>query len=155
MQRPEVVELFERQGVFSRVELASRFEVYSEQYVLAIEVEARLALHIARTQIYPVAMRYLSDLVQSQKVQAEAGLNPSAEIQNNCAALIAKMQESATALESAAENPPHGTNEHMRHCADTVLPLLEQLREAVDGLEGVVDDNLWPLPTYQEMLFMR
>lgn len=155
MQRPEVVELFDRHGVLTPVELASRFEVYAEQYVLAIEVESRLALHIARTQIYPVAVRYLSELVQSQKVLAEAGLNPSAEVQNNCAALIANMQESAKALESAVENPPHGTNEHMRHCADTVLPLLEQLRAAVDGLEGVVDDNLWPLPTYQEMLFMR
>ena len=62
LQRQEVRELFERQGVLSPVELESRFEVYAEQYVLAIEVEAKLALQIARTQVYPAAVRYLGEL---------------------------------------------------------------------------------------------
>jgi glutamine synthetase len=43
----------------------------------------------------------------------------------------------------------------MRHCADTLLPLMHKIREAVDGLETLVDDKTWPLPTYQEMLFVR
>jgi glutamine synthetase len=43
----------------------------------------------------------------------------------------------------------------MRYCADTLVPLMAELREVVDGLEALVDDNLWPLPTYQEMLFVR
>jgi glutamine synthetase len=58
-------------------------------------------------------------------------------------------------LQAAVEHPPHGTEAHMRHCADTLVPLMASLREAVDGLEALVDDNLWPLPSYQEMLFIR
>ena len=63
--------------------------------------------------------------------------------------------ELSGALESAISNAPHGTIAHMRYSADTLMPLMHQLREAVDGLEAVVDDNLWPLPSYQEMLFFR
>jgi len=62
LQRPEIRELFERQGVLSPLELESRFEVYAEQYILAIEVEAKLVLRMARTQIYPVVMGYMETL---------------------------------------------------------------------------------------------
>jgi glutamine synthetase len=58
-------------------------------------------------------------------------------------------------LQAAIANPPHGTEAHMRYCADTLVPLMAELRQVVDGLEALVDDNLWPLPTYQEMLFVR
>ena len=50
---------------------------------------------------------------------------------------------------------PHGATAHMRHCADQLMPLMAELRAAVDGLETLVDDAAWPLPTYQEMLFVR
>ena len=58
-------------------------------------------------------------------------------------------------LQAAIDNPPHGTEAHMRFSADTLMPLMGELRGVVDGLEALVDDNLWPLPTYQEMLFVR
>jgi glutamine synthetase len=58
-------------------------------------------------------------------------------------------------LESAIAQPPHGTEAHLHYSADTLVPLMAELREVVDGLEALVDDNLWPLPTYQEMLFVR
>ena len=58
-------------------------------------------------------------------------------------------------LEEALHHPPHDVHGHMRHCADTLMPLIDTLRSAVDGLEAVVYDADWPLPSYQEMLFMR
>ena len=74
LERPEIRDLFERQSVLTPVELESRFEVYAEQYILAIEVEARLALRIARTQIYPAVMAYLQRLTGSLKDQEALGL---------------------------------------------------------------------------------
>ena len=79
----------------------------------------------------------------------------SSETQHKVASLSAKLMELSSALESAISNAPHGTIAHMRYSADTLMPLMHELREAVDGLEALVDDNLWPLPSYQEMLFIR
>jgi glutamine synthetase len=155
LQRPEIRELFERQGVLTPVELESRFEVYAEQYILAIEVEARLVLRIARTQIYPVVMQSLEKLSRSLRDQENLGLPPDRSIAGKIAALNQQLLEQATALEQALLHPPHNTHGHLRHCADSLMPLIGQVRAAVDGLEALVEDDLWPLPTYQEMLFVR
>lgn len=78
LQRPQIRELFERQGVLSPLELESRFEVYAEQYILAIEVEAKLVLRMARTQIYPVVMAYLETLTRSLRDRNNWGSTPTA-----------------------------------------------------------------------------
>ena len=155
LRRPEVRELFERQGVLSAVELESRFAVYAEQYALAIEVECKLALQMARTQVYPAAVRYLSELASALQEQQAMGLQPSLTVRNQIGELLHKLNNGCDALEQALEATPHDTEAHIRHCASQLMPLLGELRSAVDGLEGVVDDNLWPLPSYQEMLFIR
>jgi glutamine synthetase len=79
----------------------------------------------------------------------------SSATQTKVASLSVKLMEISDALESAVANAPHGTLAHMRYSSDTLMPMLHQLREAVDGLEALVDDNIWPLPSYQEMLFVR
>jgi glutamine synthetase len=155
LQRPEIRELFERQGVLTPVELESRFEVYSEQYILAIEVEARLVLRLARTQIYPVAMEVLERLSRSLREQEQLGLPVDRSVAAQVAGLNQQLLQHCAALEQALHNPPHDSHGHQRHCADTLLPLMGRVREAVDGLEASVDDDLWPLPTYQELLFVR
>jgi len=155
LERPEVAELFERQGVLSRVELQSRYEVYAEQYILAIEVEAKLALRMARTQIAPAVQAALGDLASSLAERKAAGLTTDSRLAERIAGLEGEMLNQIDALEQALANPPHGSAAHMGHCADVLLPTMLQLRQAVDALEVLVDDSLWPLPTYQEMLFVR
>jgi glutamine synthetase len=155
LKRDNVRELFERTGVLTAVELESRYEVYSEQYILAIEVEAKLAVQIARTQVYPAAMRYLGELAGSLQLQSSMGLQVSPDTQQQVAAHSQALMDVAGQLQDAIDHPPHGTEAHVRHCADVLLPLMGRLRQAVDGLEALVDDNLWPLPSYQEMLFLR
>ena len=155
LERPEIRDLFQRQGVLTPVELESRFEVYAEQYILAIEVEARLAVRIARTQIYPVVMQSLERLSRSLRDQEAIGIQTDRGLAATIADLNSKLVHRASALEEALTHPPHDTHGHLRHCADTLMPLIGSLREAVDGLEALVDDDLWPLPTYQEMLFVR
>jgi glutamine synthetase len=132
--------------VLTPVELESRYEVQSEQYVLAVEVEARLAVQIARSQVYPAAVNYLGKL-------AQAGVGGA--IAEGVASLAEQLVTTSGALQNALDNPPHGSEAHMRHCADTLLPQMLEVRKAVDALEALVDDDLWPLPSYQEMLFVR
>jgi glutamine synthetase len=155
LARPAIRELFERTGVLTPVELQSRFEVYAEQYILAIEVEAKLAVQIARTQVYPAAMRYLGELAESLKLQSSLGMEVSPETSRQVASFCQQLMDLSGQLQTALDQAPHGTEAHLRHCADTLVPLMDQLRTSVDGLETLVDDNLWPLPSYQEMLFVR
>ncbi|MFZ9319377.1 MAG: glutamine synthetase III, partial [Vulcanococcus sp.] len=156
LKREAIRELFSRQKVLSPVELESRFEVYAEQYCLAIEVEARLAVRIARTQLYPAVSAYLGELAGSLQEQEAIGLTPSKALAQQIAALNQQLLDRAAALESALAATPHGGAEaHMRHCADQLMVRMGELREAADALEVLVDDTAWPLPTYQEMLFVR
>ena len=155
LERPEVADLFERQGVLSRVELQSRYEVYAEQYILAIEVEAKLALRMARTQIQPAVQGSLGDLSGSLMEQKSLGLPIDTSLVEQISSLNKDLQDQSVVLEQALNNPPHGSAAHMRHCAEILLPIMLKLRQAADNLELLVDDDRWPLPTYQEMLFIR
>jgi glutamine synthetase len=155
LERAEIRELFERQGVLTPLELESRFGVYTEQYILAIEVEGRLALRIARTQIHPVVTTFLERLASSIREQEALGLSTDRGVLQQVAQLNQQLVQRCGALEGALQGAPHELHGHLRHCADTLMPLMGQLRETVDGLEGLVDDDLWPLPTYQELLFVR
>jgi len=155
LQRPEIRALFERTGVLSAVELESRFEVYAEQYNLAIDVEARLVLRVARTQIYPAVMASLEQLAGSIAVQESLGLVVDRSLLEQMAALTQQLLSACEGLQEALEATPADAHQHLRHCADVLLPLMSGVRGAVDALEMLVDDEQWPLPTYQEMLFQR
>ncbi len=120
-----------------------------------VEVEARLSLRMARTQIYPAVMSALNQLACSLRDQESLGLSTDRSMAEQMAALNQQLLQHCQALEAAIANPPHGVEQHLRYCAETLLPLMGQIRAAADGLEALVDDSLWPLPTYQEMLFLR
>jgi glutamine synthetase len=155
LQRPEIRALFDRTGVLSAVELESRFEVYAEQYNLAIDVEVKLVLRIARTQIYPAVMASLEQLAGSIAVQESLGLVVDRSLLEQMAALTQQLLSACEGLQEALEATPADAHQHLRHCADVLLPLMSGVRGAVDALEMLVDDEQWPLPTYQEMLFQR
>ena len=107
------------------------------------------------TTVFPAASAYLSELAGSIQEQEAIGLNPSRALAQQIAGLNAQLLDRCTALEAALGEAPHGAEAHMRHCADRLMPLMGDLRAAVDDLETLVDDAAWPLPTYQEMLFVR
>ena len=155
LQRPEIRALFERTGVLSAVELESRFEVYAEQYNLAIDVEAKLVLRMARTQIYPAVMASLEQLAGSISMQESLGLVVDRSLLEQMAALTQQLLSACEGLQEALAATPADAHQHLRHCADVLLPLMSGVRGAVDTLEVLVDDEQWPLPTYQEMLFQR
>ncbi|WP_372881772.1 glutamine synthetase III [Psychromonas sp.] len=151
-----VIDLFKNTKVLSPVELESRYEVYAEQYILSLEVEAKLVVDLATTRIYPAATSYLSELGLTSSSIANLGI----QLDNSVAAAIAAetnamMAAVAKLNEALATHDFADTEAHMRFCADVIRGLMDQVRQHADALEGLVADELWPLPKYQEMLFIK
>ena len=151
-----IEELFTRMGVLTPVELESRFDVYAEQYLLAIEVEAKLVVSMAKTIIYPAAVRYLSELSLAIANAAAIGIEMDKERAQTVSNLIKLLMDGVSKLsEAMAKDDFDSIEEHMQYSAQTIRPLMDKVREYADTLEGEVADNFWPLPTYQEMLFVK
>ena len=151
-----IEELFEKTGVLSPVELKSRFEVYAEQYVLSIEVEAKLVIDMAKTAIYPAAMRHLADIAATVAGLEEMGINLNQDNIKLVAELTNSLTTKVSKLASALAKEDFSTIEkHMKYSSSTLRSLMDDVRADVDALEAEVADDLWPLPTYQEMLFIK
>jgi glutamine synthetase len=151
-----IEDLFTKTGVLTPVELESRFEVYAEQYILSIEVEAKLVVSMAKTIIYPAAVEYLSKLSSTIASLTGLGIEMEKESAKKVAELINSMVVATRQLSAAMEKHEFSTTEEqMQYCAKTLRPLMDEVRKYADALEGEVADSFWPLPTYQEMLFVK
>ncbi|HTL89215.1 MAG TPA: glutamine synthetase III [Leptolyngbya sp.] len=156
LKDPMIEELFDRLGVLTPVELESRFDVYAEQYIQSIEVEAKLVVSMAKTIIYPAAVRYISDLATAIANLGNIGITIEKATAEKVAALIQSMTDHVSKLSAAMDKHDFETiEEQMQYCAKTIRPLMDQVREYADALEGEIADDLWPMPTYQEMLFVK
>jgi glutamine synthetase len=150
LNAPETVKLFDKYGVLTPRELRSRYEIYVEQYVKTVLVEAKLVVKIGKTIILPAAIRYSAELATASSVSA-----PAKKLLGEVTGLSEKLDSSLTSLEKALAHESSGVEAEAKHLKDEVLPLMLSVRGAADALEGVVADDLWPLPTYQEMLYIR
>ncbi|MGB5199947.1 MAG: glutamine synthetase III [Sedimenticolaceae bacterium] len=151
-----VKQLFESTGVLSPVELESRYEVYTEIYIMSIAVEAKLVIEMAKTIIYPAAMRYLAELADTDAAVGAMGItldrSTAKTIAENANAMMAKVAELNAA---SVREDFDSTDEHMQFCAKTIRPLMDQVRVYADVLEAELADEQWPLPKYREMLFIK
>ena len=140
------VQVFEQYNVLNERELEARFEVAVEQYSTKLNIEAETAASMARTMILPAAVRYLAEC-------KEAGMTSLAsELKSSADEFVKRLRvlEKANASHPAAEGLKEA--EYMR---DKVIPAMDKTRETADKLEGLVADDLWPLPKYSEMLFIK
>jgi glutamine synthetase len=142
----QTVTAFETYDVLSKRELESRYEVWLEQYITNANIEAETAEAIARTLILPAALRYLA-LIDQAEVSSLAG-----EVRPLLDELIAEIGKLADA--NAYPDGVEGL-ELAVYARDNQLAAMASLREAADKLEKVVPDDLWPLPKYSEILFVR
>jgi glutamine synthetase len=151
-----IEELFDRTGVLSPVELESRYEVYAEQYLLSIEVEAKLVISMAKTTIYPAAMKYLSNLTNTmaslKNIGIEVDVTPVKKVAELADAMMAEVYKLSDAI---SKHDFDSTKDHLQYYAKTVRSLMDEVRKYADSLEAEIADELWPLPTYQEMLFIK
>ena len=156
MKTPEVVNIFAKYNVLSERETLSRYEVYAEQYLKTINVETNLMLEISRTMIFPAAIRYQSELATSLANLKAVGIETDADTLTYLTRLIAKLQAAIKDLAEKKAAADHSDFEAASNeCRDVIIPSMTALRAVVDELETVVADDHWPLPTYQEMLFMK
>jgi glutamine synthetase len=144
----QTVKVFGDYDVLSERELHSRYDVFTEQYAVKLNIEAETAASIARTMILPAAIRHLVLL-------KEAGITAAAE---ETQGLVDELWSAIQALEKANEADNQPDDEPMKwaeYMRDTVIPAMIGVRTVADRLEGIVADDLWPLPKYSEMLFIR
>ena len=151
----ESVALFKKYKVLSKKELESREEIYFEIYNMKINVEATLTTRIAKTQILPAAFRYLTEVAGAAEEVIDLGIDFATELPATLAGLIQDLESSIKSLECARTKEFKTEHATAKHNKDVVIPAMNAVRDAADALELVVADDLWPLPTYQEMLFIK
>jgi glutamine synthetase len=155
LDTPEAKALFAKYDVLNERELKSRYEVYLEQYELSVVVEAKSTLEMAKTMLLPAAMRYQSELASTAANLKAIGYDADTTVLDLVTSSIADLLAGIATLESGLAHEGHDTTlEGAAHVAATLLPAMLSVRAAADALEDVVADDLWPLPTYQEMLFI-
>jgi glutamine synthetase len=130
-------------------------DVKFEQYIKEVNVEAALTAEIARTMIYPAAVRYQNELAATAANLKAVGLKADTAVLEEVSQLISCLTESVAELQDATEHEGHDILAEASHIRDAVLPAMNAVRSYADQLEGLVADDLWPLPTYQEMLFIK
>ena len=152
---PEIVELFTKYNVLSEAELKSRQEIYLEQYAKVITTEANLVIRMARTVIFPAAMRYQGELAATCESLKAIGHDFKMATLEDVTAKLRSMQEEVDTLEKLLAHEAGDTQAHATYMCEKILPAMLAIRGYADALESVVADDRWPLPSYQEMLFIR
>ncbi len=156
--RKDTIELFTKYKVYSEKELTSRFNILAEAYVKAIDIEAKTALLMARTMILPAALRYQREVGESIASAKAAGASSPGGLEA-FGTLVSSINDLTRAIASLEKNHGHHHDGdafvHAKHMKEHVLPAMLEVRKAADKLEGMVSDDLWPLPTYREMLFIK
>jgi glutamine synthetase len=142
------VTLFKKYGVLSKRELESREEVFLEQYAVKLNIEAETAASIARTQILPATVRYLNELRMAGLDELIEEIEPAVKELH----FALRALEDANLKDNQDDSSPIRWANYMR---DRVVPAMEDVREVADRLEGLIPDELWPLPKYSEMLFIK
>ena len=162
---PETVRMFTDMNVLSKGELEARLEIKQETYTKKVQIEARIFGDICLNHIIPVATKYQSQLIDNvHKVKEIFPAETADRLSANNVSLIEQISAHSSYITENVErlidarrvaNKLASEREKAIAYHDTVAPLLEEIRYHVDKLELIVDDELWPLPKYREMLFIR
>ncbi len=152
------IKMLSRQGVYSQVELASRYEILLENYNKAIRVEALTALKMAKNEIYPATLRYLKDITKTALDIKETGIDNDFIVEdiNELALLLSQMKKQIKELETKIDNISKCKDDIMEQAImwrDDVFVVMNQLRETADIIETKVDESYWPIPNYVDLLF--
>ena len=154
----ETVALFKKYKVYSKRELVSREEILLENYATTISIEAETCLVMAKTMILPAGLKYQADVAAAVKLAADAGCPCDIQLAmlRDIVATNSALKVAIDALDAANTHVATGpTLKHAKYMRDVIIPAMLAVREPADKLETLVDDEIWPLPTYREMLFIR
>jgi len=156
------VKLFEEQGIYSHREIEARYEIALENYIKAIQIESRALGEIVINQIIPACLEYQNKLITNVKGLKEIGLD--AKLYAAQTKILTQISEGIDKLVKLNQdmfdlrvkgNDLKSAQKQASLYVDKVKPLMDEIRDITDKLEGIVDDELWPLPKYREMLFAK
>jgi glutamine synthetase len=154
------INLFESHAVLTKAELESRYEITLEAYIKQINIEALTMLDMAKRQIMPSTIKFVTELAGSiiavKSTGVDADLSAQTEMLSEVSSVLAALKQNISHLEnvSTAAGEMHGDSyKQASFYKDTVFTAMEELRKNADQLETLVDAKLWPIPTYAEMLF--
>jgi glutamine synthetase len=147
----QTVGVFAQFNVLSERELEARYEVMTEQYATKVNIEAETAATIARTQLLPAAVRHLAELRA-----AGDGISPIRSLAGETGEMIEELTFAIRKLEEKNDTPDNLEGlEWAKYIRDEVIPAMDGVREVADRLERIVAEDLWPLPRYSEILFIK
>ena len=159
------IAMFEKTGVMTKVELEARNEVKWETYTKKIQIEARVLGDLAMNHIVPVAVEYQSKLIDNvYKMKGLFSEEEAAKLSAENIAIIREIAERTAYIKEHVDamvearkvaNKIEGERAKAVAYHDTIAPMLEQIRYHIDKLELIVDDQMWTLPKYRELLFIR
>jgi glutamine synthetase len=151
------IDLFEKYRVLNRVELESRVHIYLEKYVKQLLIESESMVLLGRQMILPAAWQHQTRLAQAVTATESAGVacKDQRVALQQLVDLIYRFNAAVTALAEADNHPDPDPLKQARYLRDEVLPLMRSVRDLGDQLEMVISVDLWPLPTYRELLFVK
>jgi glutamine synthetase len=154
---PEVVKLFEKYKVLNEREVHARYEIFLENYNKTINIEGQLMVLMANTYLLPAAFEYQKAVAQSVAAVKAAG---SASVQGkkllgDYTKLTDRFKVQTDVLSDLLDHSAGSAEKHAKYMRDKVVPAMARLRELGDQLEELTPQEIWPLPTYREMLFVK
>nr|MBP6456851.1 glutamine synthetase type III [Chitinophagaceae bacterium] len=156
------VDLFKRLGIFTPIELEARHEIQLEEYIKKVQIEARMVGYISSNHILPAAVAYQNKLIENVKGLKEIGLKPETyrsqiEIIEVVSNHINNISDNVEAMIADRKKANEITDTHKRALAyaEIIRPYFDKIRYHADKLELIVEDGMWALPKYRELLFLR
>ena len=149
------VAAYEKYGILTKRELEARRDIVLEQYCKVINVEANIVTEMVRTKYLPAAIRYQTELATNVAALKAAGMQPDAKLLTQVSDLIAAAQNGVAKLEEIRSKHITDLQAEAEHYCHSVLPQLLAIRKSIDALEGLIPDANWPVPTYEEILFIK
>ena len=157
LKAKKTVDLFKKYGVLTKAEVESRYHIAVEKYVKQLDIEAEMMITMTRTMILPAAIRHQTLLAAAVTATEGAGVDCDDTVKSleAFAGLVSAVRKALAAVETAASHQDDDPLRHATHYRSKVRPAMATLREAADELETLVAADLWPMPTYRELLFLK
>ncbi len=154
---PETIEVFEKHMVLSAEELESRHNIYSEIYVNQIELEAKVITKMSETEVIPAANKYMKEIAEtinsSKEFLPESLLKSQKDLVVSIAENVDTLVKETKSLETIVANKPEGLDAEVQYARKEILPSMDKIRTAADTLETLCSKEIWPMPTYEDLLY--
>jgi glutamine synthetase len=157
LKAKKTVDLFKKYGVLTKAEVESRYHIAVEKYVKQLDIEVEMMISMTRTMFLPAAIRHQTMLANAVTATEGAGVDCDDTVKTleGFTSLVTTVRKALAGVEATASHEDADPLRHATHFRSKVRPAMATLREAVDEIETQVAADLWPMPTYRELLFLK